>query len=90
MSTKKKAQASPEEKAEAMVYLGPSIDKVVNHGTVFEGGILTAALQQKAAEIPAIRGLIVPTSRYAEVARDVKLPEGRYRILYDTVSKAVQ
>ena len=90
MSTKKKAQALPEETAGATVYLGPSIEKIVNHGTVFEGGILPAALENKATEIPAIRGLIVPTSRYAEVARDVKLPDGRYRILYDTVSKAIQ
>ena len=49
--------------------------------------ILTS-LEKKIKEVPAIKGLLVPISRYAEVAKEITLPEGRYRTLYDIVSKA--
>lgn len=72
---------------EAVVYLGPDIDRLVNHGTVFEGGTLPDYLNEKIKAIPAIKGLIVPVSRYAEVAREITLPEGRFRTLYDLVKE---
>ena len=81
------AEAGVQEK-ESTVYLGPSIDRAINHGTVFKAGELPAYLEEKIKQIPAIRGLIVPTSRYAEVAREIKLPTGRYRTLYDTVKNS--
>ena len=80
--------AAPEPEPEAIVYLGPDIDRLVNHGTVYEGGVIPDYLQKKIEQIPAIKGLLVPVSRYAEVAREITLPEGRYRTLYDIVSKA--
>lgn len=73
---------------ESVVYLGPSIDRTVNHGTVFKAGELPAYLEAKIRQVPAIRGLIVPISRYAEVAREITLPTGRYRTLYDTVKNS--
>lgn len=79
------AKAPKEAEPEATVYLGPSIDKVVNHGTVFRRGEISGALEEKIKEIPAIRGLIVPISDYARVAREITLPEGRYRTLFDKV-----
>ena len=81
------AEAPAPAPAEPVVYLGPDIERVVNHGTVFADG-LPWALEEKIKEIPAIKGLIVPVSRYAEVAMKVTLKEGRYRTLYDTVKKA--
>ena len=83
------AAAEVQEAPEAVVYLGPDIDRLVNHGTVFEGGELPEYLTDKIKEIPAIKGLIVPVSRYAEVAREITLPEGRFRTLYDTVKAKV-
>ncbi len=80
--------AAPEPEPEAIVYLGPDIDRLVNHGTVYERGIIPEYLEKKIKEVPAIKGLLVPISRYAEVAREITLPEGRYRTLYDIVSKA--
>lgn len=82
------APESAAEQPEAIVYLGPDIDRLVNHGTVYEGGVIPDYLQKKIEQIPAIKGLLVPVSRYAEVAREITLPEGRYRTLYDIVSKA--
>lgn len=80
--------AEPEKKEpENVVYLGPSIPKCVNHGTVFSGGI-PPFLEEKIEKIPAIRGLIVPVSLYAETAMGVKTP-GRLKTLYDLVAKEV-
>ena len=81
-------ETAPEPEPEAVVYLGPDIDRLVNHGTVYERGIIPEYLEKKIKEVPAIKGLLVPVSRYAEVAREITLPEGRYRTLYDIVSKA--
>lgn len=82
------AVPEPEQEKESVVYLGPDIDRTVNHGTVFQGGELPGYLEEKIKQIPAIRGLIVPVSRYAEVAREIALPTGRFRTLYDTINSA--
>lgn len=82
------AAPEPEQEKESVVYLGPDIDRTVNHGTVFQGGELPGYLEEKIKQIPAIRGLIVPVSRYAEVAREITLPTGRFRTLYDTINSA--
>ena len=68
---------------EAVVYLGPAIPKLVSHGTVFSDGKIPAYLEAMAKKIPAIRGLIVPVSRYAEAAKELRSP-GRLKTLYDT------
>ena len=78
---------TPAVEPEAVVYLGPDIEGLVNHGTVFDGGELPDNLNAKIGEVPAIKGLIVPVSRYAEVAREITLPEGRFRTLYDLVKE---
>ena len=78
--------AAQEAAPESVVYLGPHIGKFINHGTVYAGGVLPDYLRAKIAEIPAISGLIVPVSRYSEVAKLITLPEGRYRALYDLIA----
>ena len=70
---------------EAVVYLGPAIPKLINHGTVFSDGVIPPHLEAKISEIPAIKGLIVPVSLYAESERDLKVP-GRLKTLYEAVS----
>lgn len=79
------AAPEPKQEPEPVVYLGPNIGKFINHGAVYEGGVLPDYLQEKIEQIPAIKGLIVPVSRYSEVAKLITLPEGRYRTLYDLV-----
>lgn len=83
------AAPEPEQEKESVVYLGPDIDRTVNHGTVFQGGELPGYLEEKIKQIPAIRALIVPVSRYAEVAREIRLSGSRCRTLYDTISNTL-
>lgn len=80
-----------EEQAEDTVYLGPDIKDInINHGKVFKNGTLPNFLAERIKEVPAIKGLIVPVSRYAEVARAVTLPDGTYSMLYKLAYKAVK
>ena len=79
------AEAPREEALKATIYMGPSLDKIVQHGTIFADGTLPGILEAKIKEVPAIRGLIVPFEQCAQVARAVTLPDGRYRMLYDMV-----
>lgn len=83
MSTKRKAEeaqaieagaaqtaAETQETAAApqpVVYLGPTLEHVVAHGTVFTNG-LPEALTAKIEEKPFINGLIFPVSEYAAKA----------------------
>lgn len=76
--------------AAAVVYLGPDIYRVANHGTVYANGIIPAHFEAKIAEVPAIRGLIVPVDQYAEVAKAVTEPTGRYSFLYNIVLNATK
>lgn len=70
MSTTKKTATQPQQaKAAAtvtqpVVYLGPTIEKVVAHGTVFNNG-LPDALKERIEAQPYINGLIFPVSEYA-------------------------
>lgn len=50
-----------------VVYLGPTLQHVVAHGTVFTNG-LPEALTAKIEEKPFINGLIFPVSEYAAKA----------------------
>lgn len=50
-----------------VVYLGPTLEHVVAHGTVFTNG-LPEALTAKIEEKPFINGLIFPVSEYAAKA----------------------
>lgn len=88
------ANAEPEEEKPeapaAVVYLGPDIYRVANHGTVYADGVIPEALKAKIEELPAINGLIVPVDLYAEVAKAVKEPTGRYSFLYNIVLKATK
>lgn len=86
-------QQEPEEQEtpEDVVYLGPNIDDInINYGRVFAGGIIPDFLEEHIKEVPSIKGLIVPVSRYAEVAQAVTLPDGRFSMLYKLTYAAVK
>ena len=80
---------APAPEKESTVYLGPTITRVVNHGTVFSRGEIPAYIEDKISAYPAAKGLIVPVSDYAKVAREIRLPGSRYRTLYDTISNTL-
>ncbi len=80
-----------QETPEDVVYLGPNIDDInINYGRVFAGGIIPDFLEEHIKEVPSIKGLIVPVSRYAEVAQAVTLPDGRFSMLYKLTYAAVK
>lgn len=89
--TEEKGEQEEEAVAEDTVYLGPNIRDInINHGKVFAAGILPEFLQERIKEVPSIKGLIVPVSRYAEVARAVTLPDGSFSMLYRLTLNAVK
>lgn len=86
-------QQEPEkqEPPEDVVYLGPNINDInINYGRVFAGGVIPEFLEERIKEVPSIKGLIVPVSRYAEVAQAVTLPDGRFSMLYKLTYAAVK
>jgi len=83
--TEAEAEAPREEALKATIYMGPSLDRIVQHGTIFADGTVPGILEAKVKEVPAIRGLIVPFGQCAQVAKAITLPDGRYRMLYDMV-----
>ena len=86
--TAKPAKGAGAKTTEPVVYLGPAIPRLISHGTVFSDGKIPAYLEAMAKKIPAIRGLIIPVSRYAEAAKELRSP-GRLKTLYDAVLKEV-
>jgi hypothetical protein len=74
----------------ATIYLGPTIDRLVNHATIFEDGVLPDYLEEEITRVPAIRGMIVPFTECARVEYLRTLPDGRYRMLYDMISGAAK
>jgi hypothetical protein len=86
--TEKPAKGAGAKTTEPVVYLGPAIPRLISHGTVFSDGKIPAYLEARAKKTPAIRGLVVPVSRYAEAAQELHRP-GRLKTLYDIVSKEV-
>ena len=77
-----------ESRPQVVAYLGPTIDRVVSHGTIFRGE-LPSILQEKIKELPAVGGLIVPFDQFAEVELQLRQP-GRYKMLFDLVAGSVK
>lgn len=78
-------EPEPEPEPVNLVYIGPDIPKLVNHGTVFCGGI-PAGLEVKIGEIPPLKCLLVPVETYAESEKALKVP-GRLKTIYEHVVK---
>lgn len=84
-------ESEKQEPPEDVVYLGPNINDInINYGRVFAGGVIPEFLEERIKEVPSIKGLIVPVSRYAEVAQAVTLPDGRFSMLYKLTYAAVK
>lgn len=84
-------ETEKQEPPEDVVYLGPNINDInISYGRVFAGGVIPGFLEERIKEVPSIKGLIVPVSRYAEVAQAVTLPDGRFSMLYKLTYTAVK
>lgn len=90
MSTKKTTAAAAAAKAaEPVAYLGPDLKNVAINGTVYVGG-LPETLQSKIAEIPAIKGLLVPVSGLAAAGVAIATQGTALNNLYNAVSAKLQ
>lgn len=76
MTAKKSKRADQE--AAPVVYCGPSIPGVANQFTVYCNGV-PAGLEERAGEIPAIRGLLIPLDQLPEAMKKLR---GGYGHIY--------
>lgn len=71
------------------IYLGPPIYGVVTTGRVFTDG-LTPQLAELAAELPAIRMLLIPVERAAAARKELQNKESAISIGYQAVAAYVE
>lgn len=55
-----------------VMYLGPTIEGVVRHGTVFKNGILPEKVKECMKELPSLKLLFVPADRMPEAVRELR------------------
>lgn len=70
-----------EKQPEAVAYCGPAIKGIAAQGTIFVNG-LPDKLTEKIAEFPALKGLIVPRSKFAETRARVEKEGTAENILF--------
>lgn len=68
------------------VYIGPTIRNVITAGTVFNNG-LPDRLQKMTETVPAVKSLIVPLDRLAEVQKELKKTGSALQVIYQTIKK---
>ena len=74
---------------EAVAYMGPTIKGVAVNGTVFSNGT-PAGLNNKIAEVPAIKGLLIPVSKLAAANVAIHTEGTALNTLYETVAAKLQ
>lgn len=84
MTAKKRKQAAQE--AATVVYCGPTIPGVANQFTFYRNGV-PAAMEEKAEEIPAIRGLLVPLEQLPETMKKLRGGFGHAYRLHNLVQE---
>lgn len=75
------APAKTPAQPEAVAYCGPTIKGIAAQGTVFVNG-LPDKLTEKITEFPALKGLIVPRSKFAETRARVEKEGTAENILF--------
>ena len=79
----------PEMEQEAVTYLGPSISNVVEHGTVFVSGNLTNIMKEQVERVPALKGLLVKTSKLVQAKKDLRNKDSALSAIYRKVEMEV-
>ncbi|RHR51972.1 hypothetical protein DWX10_16265 [Clostridium sp. AF18-27] len=69
-----------------MVYIGPSIEHVVQSGTAFRGGY-PPKVQEAITNRPYLQGLFVPADRLAQTKKELRDPGSAIRTLYRTAEE---
>ena len=73
---------------ETMVYMGPSIRHVVQHGTALKGGY-PPALAAEMERQPYMKDLMIPAAGLAEARRELKKDGSQLAALYRRIEKGV-
>ena len=89
VKTEKHAEKVRETKREIgpVIYVGPTIRKVIAAGTVFLNGRIPEVVKNAAKECPAIMELIVPAKEGLKAQREVSKEGTVLRRYYDEVKK---
>lgn len=63
------------------IYVGPTIEGIVQTGTAFRGG-LPPRLAELVSQEPFLSDLMVPATKLAEARKELRNPESSLRALY--------
>lgn len=77
----------PKKETGPVIYVGPTIRKVIAGGTVFLNGRLPEAVKTAAKKCPAIMELIVPAKEGLKAQREASKEGTVLRRFYDEVKK---
>ncbi len=84
MPEKKKVNKQPEKTVS--IYLGPPIPGVTAAGTVYSNG-LTPQLDTAIAELPAIKMLLIETTKAVQARKELRNNESAISICYKKISE---
>lgn len=90
MSTKAKKAveaSTAANKAQTLVYCGPSIRNVCTRFSMFTTA--PAALMERAEQVPLIKNLILPLSEFIEARQQIEAGRGPYYSIYQQIKKSL-
>lgn len=84
----KEARAT-EKTVKPLVYCGPTIKGIAPQYTVFTDG-MPEKLKEKVEQVPLIKAMLVPLSKFAEMRVKIEQPGTRENILYKKVAELMK
>jgi hypothetical protein len=71
---------------ESLIYVGPSLEYIVQEGTVFRNGY-PDTFRRVLSSYPFLQELIVPVKTLAEVKKSIRDPESNISMVYRKAEK---
>lgn len=71
---------------ESVMYVGPSLERIVQEGTVFRNGY-PEKFKRVLNSYPILQDLIVPVESLAEVKKSIRNPESNISMVYRKAEK---
>lgn len=81
---KKQSKAEPANNVSVM-YVGPTIEHVVQKSTVFKNGVLPKALNELVEEAPYIKKLLVPIDALPAAMKELNRPNSTLNVISEKV-----
>ena len=75
---------------ENVIYLGPDIPNVLAGSTVFEGGVLPEAVNEKIEALPILSSLFVPVSEMVEKVKELNKAGSSANTIYARVKAEIK